>query len=54
MLITAETTVDEVEESLSHLVTAARQASDARIYDVMHKRIDTHLGVWEVLNAVTR
>lgn len=51
MLVTAETTVADVEETLAHLVMAARSARDPRGYDIMHRRIDTHLGIWQALTA---
>jgi hypothetical protein len=50
--ITEETTAADMAESLTHLVANARNAPDAKTYDIWHRRIDSQLDAWEVLSAL--
>jgi hypothetical protein len=50
--ITEDTTASDMAESLTHLVANARKATDAKTYDIWHRRIDQQLDAWEVLTAL--
>jgi hypothetical protein len=52
MVISEDTTRDELAETLAHLVANARGAQDRRIYDVWHRRINEHLDAYEALDAL--
>lgn len=52
MNITEDTSAEDLQEALHHLVTAARDAaSDPKVYDIWHRRIDSHLDALETLHG---